>query len=176
MSRTPLTPAPSKRLKWSLRSISSGISRRKDFRAPENMFVSQAIFDRVGGFRSGVAEDRDWGNRAVALGYQWRYAPDVAVSHPARRDWPELERKWRRMVDEAYAMTKEKPFGRLRWVFRSWLILFSPFFHTVIVLRSIKLKRWDIKLKASGVLFRLRWWRFQTVLYRVICSAAATCL
>ena len=134
---------------------------KEGFSGAGNMFVSRAIFDRVGGFRSGVAEDRDWGNRAVALGYQWRYAPDVAVSHPARRDWPELARKWRRMVDEAYAMTKEKPFGRLRWVFRSWLILFSPFFHTVIVLRSIKLKRWDIKLKASGVLFRLRWWRFR---------------
>ena len=35
-----------------------------------NLFVPRAIFDRVGGFRSGVAEDMDWCWRANALGYR----------------------------------------------------------------------------------------------------------
>jgi GT2 family glycosyltransferase len=130
------------------------------FSGSGNMFVSRAIFDRVGGFRAGVAEDVDWGHRAVALGYRWRYAPDAAVSHPARRDWADLKRKWRRLVNEAYAAKKEQPFGKLRWVLRSWLILFSPLFHTASVLRSSKLHRFDLRLKAIIILFRLRCWRF----------------
>ena len=65
------------------------------------MFVSRAIFDRVGQFHERVAEDLDWGQRAVAAGFMFRYASDAAVSHPARRDWNELSRKWRKLSREA---------------------------------------------------------------------------
>ncbi len=57
------------------------------FSGSGNMFVSREIFDRVGGFRGHVAEDADWGRRAVAANYRFRYAPSVVVSHPARRNW-----------------------------------------------------------------------------------------
>ena len=44
------------------------------FSGSGNMFVPREIFDRVGGFRGQVAEDLDWGKRAVAAGFRWRYA------------------------------------------------------------------------------------------------------
>jgi GT2 family glycosyltransferase len=130
------------------------------FSVTANMFVSRDILDKVGGFRVGVPEDVDWGHRALDLGYRWRYAPDARVAHPARRDWADLTRKWRRLINETYTAAREKPFGNLRWILRSWLVLLSPFFHMATVLRSSKLNRFDLRLKAIVVLFRLRCWRF----------------
>jgi hypothetical protein len=119
-----------------------------------------AGFDRVGGFRVGVAEDKDWGQRAVAMGYQWRYAPSVRVSHPARRDWNELKRKWRRLTEEGYTLLSGTPFRTIYWLARAWLVLLSPFAHAVVVIKSPKLTRADAKAKAIVVLFLIRWWRF----------------
>ena len=130
------------------------------FSGSGNMFVSREIFDRVGGFRGQVAEDADWGRRAVAAGYRFQYAPDVVVSHPARRTWPELTQKWRKASREAFAATIEQPNGRALWFLRNFAVFASPFAHWVVVARSDKLQNADDRLKAVGVLFRIRFWRF----------------
>jgi glycosyltransferase involved in cell wall biosynthesis len=133
---------------------------KEGFSGAGNMFVPRKIFDKVGGFRSGVSEDKDWGRRALNLGFRWAYVPDVLVAHPARRDWEELRNKWRRITRETYTLEKERPFGRLRWFLRAWAVLLSPLIHIVSILRSPKLERFSDKLKAIGVLFRIRFWRF----------------
>jgi GT2 family glycosyltransferase len=133
---------------------------KKHFSATCNMFVTRAVFDRVGGFRSGVVEDMDWGHRAFALGYRWAYAPQACVSHPARHDWPDLLRESRRLTDEFYTTQMEKSCGRFRWILRNWLVLVSPFIHAIKVLRSDKLDRPDLRMSALGILFRIRFWRF----------------
>jgi GT2 family glycosyltransferase len=130
------------------------------FSGSGNLFVRREDFERVGGFRSVVAEDLDWGRRATAMGLKLAYADDVVVSHPARYDWGQLKNKWRKMTAEAYAVAREKRYGRLLWFCRSWAILASPFAHSVTVLRSKKLMGMDQKAKAVAVLFRLRVWRF----------------
>jgi glycosyltransferase involved in cell wall biosynthesis len=130
------------------------------FSGSGNMFVPREIFDTVGGFRSGVAEDLDWGRRAVAANYRFRYAAEVVVSHPARRNWPELTQKWRKATREAYAAAVETPNGRFRWLLRSFAILASPFVHWTIVARSKKLETVQQRLMAIGILFRIRFWRF----------------
>jgi glycosyltransferase involved in cell wall biosynthesis len=130
------------------------------FSGSGNMFVTREIFDRVGGFRGEVAEDADWGGRAVAAGYRFRYAPDVAVSHPARRTWPELTQKWRKASSEAFAAASERPNGRALWFLRNFAVLASPFVHWVAVAQSNKLQNAQQRLKAIGVLFRIRFWRF----------------
>jgi GT2 family glycosyltransferase len=132
----------------------------KGFSGSGNLFVRRKDFDRVGGFRSVVAEDVDWSRRATAAGLRLAYADDVVVSHPARYDWDQLKNKWRKLTAEAYAVACEKRYGRLLWFFRSWAILASPFAHSVTVLRSKKLMGMDQKAKAVAVLFRLRAWRF----------------
>ena len=130
------------------------------FSGSGNMFVSREIFDRVGGFRGQVAEDADWGRRAVAANYRFRYAADVVVSHPARRTWNELTRKWRKVSSEAFAATLERPNGRALWFLRSFVILLSPFVHWIAIARSKKLQSLEQRLEAIGVLFRIRFWRF----------------
>jgi GT2 family glycosyltransferase len=130
------------------------------FSGSGNMFVSRDIFDRVGGFRGQVAEDVDWGQRAIAANYRFRYVPDVVVSHPARRNWTELTEKWRKTSRETFAATIEKPNGRALWFARSFAVLASPFVHWVAVARSNKLESSEQRLKAIGVLFRIRFWRF----------------
>ncbi len=130
------------------------------FSGSGNMFVPREIFDRVGGFRGQVAEDLDWGRRAVAANYRFHYAADVVVSHPARRDWCDLTQKWRKSTREAFAAANEKPHGRAVWILRSVAILGSPFIHWVKVVRSKKLDGPSQKWRAIGVLFGIRLWRF----------------
>ena len=130
------------------------------FSGSGNMFVTREIFDRIGGFRGKVAEDLDWGRRAVAANYRFRYAADVVVSHPARRNWDELVQKWRKSSSEAFAAAIESPHGRALWFVRSFAVLGSPFVHWVAVARSNKLENTEQRLKAIAVLFRIRFWRF----------------
>ena len=130
------------------------------FSGSGNMFVPREIFDRVGGFRGQVAEDLDWGRRAIAANYRFRYAADVVVSHPARRNWRELTQKWRKSSREAFAAAIEKPHRRAVWFLRSVAVLVSPFVHWVAIVRSTKLDSSRQRLKAIGVLFGIRFWRF----------------
>jgi glycosyltransferase involved in cell wall biosynthesis len=125
-----------------------------------NMFVSRAIFDRVGPFRAEVTEDMDWGKRASAAKFRWRFAPEAVVSHPARRTWPELKKKLRRRAREDFAIAVEQPNGRFLWFLRSIAILASPLAHWIKVVRSDKLETTGQRLKAIVVLFRARFWRF----------------
>ena len=130
------------------------------FSVSANIFVSRATFDRVGAFRARVVEDLDWGTRASAANCRWRYAPDVVVSHPARRTWAELWKKWRRRTAEDFALANERRYGKAIWFLRSFAILLSPFVHWLAVLRSDKLAGAEQRLSAIAVLFRIRFRRF----------------
>ena len=130
------------------------------FGVTANMFVPRGVFDRVGGFRPEGPDDLEWGQRATAAGYRWRYRPEVVVAHPARRDWAELTQKWRRLTQMASVAMLEKPNGRVRWFLRSFLILASPLVHWTAVATNSKLETVEQRLGAIGVLFRIRFWRF----------------
>jgi glycosyltransferase involved in cell wall biosynthesis len=130
------------------------------FSGSGNMFVPRTTFNHIGGFRGQVAEDVDWGQRALRAGYACQYAPDAVVSHPARRDWAELTQKWRKSSRESFAAIIEKPNGRLRWFLRSFAVLASPFAHWVGVVQTKKLDSASQRLQAIGILFRIRFWRF----------------
>ena len=132
----------------------------RGFSITGNMFVRKDVFEAVGDFRAKVAEDVDWGRRAVALGYRWYYAPDVRICHPARRDWSELTRKWRRLIEESIYAAREKRFGLLFWLGRSWLVALSTLIAWPTILLSPRLDRFEHKVAAIEVLFRLRGWRF----------------
>jgi glycosyltransferase involved in cell wall biosynthesis len=134
--------------------------KKLGFAATANMFVQREVFDRVGGFRSEGPDDLEWGQRATAAGYRWRYSPDVVVAHPARRDWAELTQKWRRLTQMAFVGMLEKPNGRVKWFLRSYLILASPLMHWTTVATTSKLETVEQRLGAIGVLFRIRFWRF----------------
>jgi GT2 family glycosyltransferase len=124
-----------------------------------NMWVWRKVFDAVGGFRAGVAEDMDWSFRARAAGFRLGYERDAIVSHLARSDWSELFRRWRRVLAEHYLLTREKPFGRVRWLAWTGGMPLSIAPHSVKVLRSERLPGFRDKASAMAVLVAHRLWR-----------------
>lgn len=133
---------------------------RKGFTVTANLIVPRPLFEAVGGFRTGVSEDVDWSQRAGERGYRIGYAPEAVVGHPARRRWPELQSKWRRMNAETYSLFVTKKGGRLRWLARTCLLPLSALAHSPRVLFSSELNSFGQRLSALGMLHRLRWWRF----------------
>jgi cellulose synthase/poly-beta-1,6-N-acetylglucosamine synthase-like glycosyltransferase len=124
-----------------------------------NMWVWRRVFDAVGGFRAGVAEDMDWSFRARMAGFRLGYEPGAVVSHLARSDWPELLMRWRRVLSEHYLLTREKPFGTVRWTVWTGGMPLSIVLHSVKVLRSERLLSSRDKVSALAVLLMHRLWR-----------------
>ena len=132
----------------------------KGFTVTANLFCPRALFDRVGGFRVGVSEDLEWCLRARDMGYRIGYAPAAVVAHPARRDWPALLTKWRRINREMYHLTAAAPRGRLVWLARTWALPLSIAAHAPRIATSRHLAGTGERLSALGPLVRLRMWRF----------------
>jgi GT2 family glycosyltransferase len=124
-----------------------------------NMWVWRKVFNAVGGFRAGVAEDMDWSFRARAAGFRLGYEPGAVVSHRARSDWSELVKRWRRVLAEHYLLTREKPFGTLRWAVWIAGMPLSIIPHSFKALRSERLLSPRDKAWALGVLVAHRLWR-----------------
>lgn len=132
---------------------------KKGFTGSGNMFCRRTVFEAVGGFRTGVSEDVEWSHRARAAGYRLGYVPRAVVGHPARRSWPELVGKWRRVNAETYGLACQR--GQLLgWTFRAAALPASALAHSPRVLTSAELETFSQRLAALGVLYRLRLWRF----------------
>jgi glycosyltransferase involved in cell wall biosynthesis len=129
------------------------------FSGSGNMFVLRSIFDKVGDFRSGVSEDREWGNRAVSKGFSLNYAPSVLVSHPARRNWEELTAKWRRIVNQTFQFQSGRPYSKLRWALFCLAVLLSPLVHFMKIIKCECIKDLPLKLSTISILFRIRIYR-----------------
>lgn len=129
------------------------------FSGTGNLFVPREVFDQVGLFRAGISEDMDWCFRARALGYRIGYAERAVVSHPARRTWRELERRWARMLVENYNLARTQPGGRRKFFVKALAMPASVLPHTVKILRSRRLPGLQARLGATAVLVRLRLWR-----------------
>jgi len=137
----------------------AGYVQAKGFTVTANLFCPRAVFDAVGSFRTGVSEDLDWSHRARAAGFHIGYAAEAVVGHPARRTWPELLAKWRRLTAETLELYRARPGGRLLWLVRSLFLPFSAVMHTPRVLTSSRLPGASERLAALGALYRLRIWR-----------------
>jgi glycosyltransferase involved in cell wall biosynthesis len=99
------------------------------FSGAGNLAMRAEIMAKVGPFAGlEVAEDRDWGLRAVALGEPARYIPGMIVYHPARPTFADLARKWDRHIAHDLEDFLKKPAGMVKWLARavavggSWLI------------------------------------------------------
>lgn len=132
---------------------------KKRFTGAGNLVCSRRVFDAVGGFRTGVSEDVEWSRRAQACGFRLGYASLAVVGHPARRSWPELLTKWRRINLETFGLSARGPFGRARWLIKALLMPASAVVHSAKVMTSPELSSARDRWRAMGVLFRLRFWR-----------------
>lgn len=134
--------------------------RSKGFAVTASLFVERAIFDEVGPFDNGVSEDVEWCTRARRHGVNLRYVPTARIEHPARRDWDELVRKWRRLTRETYKLTALQSFRRVRWLTRSWLVLFSAPLYGLRIFSARELSSMRARLGALAILIRIRAFRF----------------
>ena len=82
---------------------------KEGFTGTGNLVVRREVLAEVGPFAGiGVAEDRDWGQRATALGFVIRYMPGMRVYHPARQTFAELCQKWDRQTAHDYVKAKSE--------------------------------------------------------------------
>lgn len=133
---------------------------KKHFTVTATLFVSRAIFEKVGPFRNDVSEDMEWCQRAHGLGYRLGYAEEAVIGHPARADWAELKKKWLRLTRESFLLYKTKRYGLAKWIVYSWVVLAATVPQSLDVLRSPNLPSLRDKIMGLGMLVRLRIMRF----------------
>ncbi len=133
--------------------------RRKGFTVSANLLCSRAVFQAVGGFDVGVSEDIDWCHRARVQGWRLGYAPAAAIGHPARRNWTELQTKWRRVNAETYRLATRARGGRALWLSRCVALPLSAIAHAPKALTSGALNSAAQRWSAAVMLFRHRLWR-----------------
>lgn len=138
---------------------------RHGYSGTGNMAVFRRDFDRVGPFAGiDVAEDMEWGQRALRAGLRFRYTPEMIVFHPARSSLQELYTKWDRHIAHYRNMAERKPIWQLRWFMQALLVFASLAPNAVTVLTSDRLHGSGIRLKAIAVLCAVRAHRAMTML------------
>lgn len=135
------------------------------FSGTGNLATRPAILAHVGPFAGiGVAEDRDWGLRAGALGYRIAYVPTMIVYHPARKSFAELTQKWDRHISHDHAHLGERQFGRTRWLAKALAMVVSPLAEIPTVITSHRISGPHERLLAFLCLCRVRLYRCQAML------------
>jgi GT2 family glycosyltransferase len=100
---------------------------KQGFTGTGNLAVRASVFAAIGQFGGiEIAEDRDWGQRALKLGYPTRYCSDMIVYHPARKSLAEIAEKWQRHTAHDFARFRSKAAWWPRWVLRSAAVALSP--------------------------------------------------
>jgi hypothetical protein len=130
------------------------------FSGTGNLVVRRVDFERIGPFEGiQVAEDMDWGRRALAAGFTFRYVPNLIIYHPPRRSLRELYVKWDRHTQHYLNMAQGKSGWQVRWVARAFAILVSPAVSVFKIVTSDRIEGVSARLKAALVLIRIRAYR-----------------
>lgn len=119
-----------------------------------------------------IAEDRDWGLRAGALGYRIEYVPSMIVYHPARKSFQELAQKWDRHIAHDYAERAEMPGGKVKWLLRALAMAVSPLIEIPVILRSGRVSGWRERGMAFACLCAIRLYRSKTMLIMLFSKAS----
>lgn len=135
--------------------------KRKGFSGTGNLAVHRDLLAKVGPFAPiGVAEDRDWGLRARAMGHVTRYVPEMRVFHPARSDMEELKARWSRLIAHKFTEHQERGKSMLRWDLEGWAVLASAFAQTPMLLLSPRITGVSARFRGIATLFETRGYRF----------------
>ena len=125
-----------------------------------NLVLRKPDFEDIGPFRGiEVAEDIEWGGRALRAGYIFRYVPEMIVYHPARASFRELCVKWDRHIQHAVNAGGTDPIWHARWVLRALAVLVSPAVDWTKVVTSHRVHGLLPGVKAIGVLAAIRCYR-----------------
>jgi|UPI00055A55D2 glycosyltransferase involved in cell wall biosynthesis len=123
---------------------------KQGFTGTGNLAVRAEVFAAVGPFGGiDVAEDRDWGQRALRKGFRTRYCPKMIVYHPARKTLGELARKWDRHTAHDFARIQARRGWWPLWILRTAAVAASPAAELVRIGLSDRVKGW----RARGLAF-----------------------
>ncbi|QXQ08300.1 glycosyltransferase [Sphingosinicellaceae bacterium] len=134
--------------------------RKLRFSGTGNLAMGRSVHARVGPFGGiGIAEDRDWGQRACALGLPARYVDAMRIYHPARPDFDSLATKWRRQV--AHDLAEHRGHGRpmWKWYARAGAVAASIPVSGAQLLVSERLSGLSNRFRGLGMLARTRLFR-----------------
>lgn len=129
-----------------------------------NLSMRAEVFAKVGPFGGiELAEDRDWGLRARAMGITTRYAEDMIIYHPARKSFDEMQRKWDRHIAHDFSRVSGGS-DMLKWVVRAVAIAGSPVGELYRVATSDRIKGFKERRLAFACLTRIRFYRFRRMI------------
>lgn len=147
---------------------------RQGFSGTGNLAMRRAAYEKVGPFAGiDVAEDREWGRRATAMGYRIRFVPTMVAYHPARTDIGELKQKWARQLTHDFNEQVRGGVDRLRWIAKSLALALSPAWEVLRIARSKRVKTVRERLLALFVLTVLRLYRSQNMLLLLLRPGAS---
>ncbi|MDB9527127.1 glycosyltransferase [Oscillatoria sp. CS-180] len=131
--------------------------------ATANVFTWRRVIEDVGPFNTRLKSngDLEWGGRVFDRGYAQVYAADVQVAHPARRSLGELHKRTVRLAGGVIdrLIRPDDKFIQRQKMFARLLVddLTPPVNFVINTFRNSDLKHWQHKLKASLVIFYVRY-------------------
>lgn len=130
---------------------------QQGFSGTGNLAMHRDVHAAVGPFAGiGLAEDRDWGQRASAAGYRPVYVPAMCIYHPARTDLASLKLKWQRHVAHDWAGHRAAGKPLWRWLAKAAAMPASVIVDGVRLLISPRLSGLANRLRGLGVLAQVR--------------------
>lgn len=133
---------------------------RQRFSGTGNLAMWREVHDAVGPFVGlAFAEDREWGQRATQAGYTIRYVPGMVIYHPARTTFEQLKAKWRRHIAHDWNAHVEAGRSSLAWYAVALAMIASILVHSLRIVGSPRLSGLIPRLKAIGLLARIRLFR-----------------
>lgn len=138
---------------------------REGFTGTGNLVVRRVVLADVGPFAGiGVAEDRDWGQRASAKGYRIRFVADMLVYHPARDRIVDLFVKWDRQSAHDYVRARDRRRGMLRYGLKALVMPVSFLAELPEIMTSDRLTNARARGLALACLIRVRLHRSRVML------------
>lgn len=142
---------------------------REGFTGTGNLVVRREVLEAVGPFAGiGVAEDRDWGQRATGAGHRIRYVAGMKVYHPARQRFSELFQKWDRHMAHDFVRARGQRGGRLRWGLKMAAMAVSPLAEIPRILVSDRVTGLRARGLALAGLARIRIYRARKMAWLLV--------
>ena len=139
---------------------------REGFTGTGNLVVRAPVLRDVGPFAGiGVAEDRDWGQRATAKGYKIHYVAAMKVYHPARASFAGLCQKWDRQMAHDFVKARTGRGGLGIWFAKTLAMALSPLAEVPRILASDRVEGPRARALAFVCLTRIRLYRARRMVW-----------
>lgn len=130
---------------------------RRHFSVTANLIMTRAMFDAAGPFGGiDTSEDKQFGERAHALGIPTSYAPAMQALHPPRASFAEMRRKWQRLSVQLLRAHLDRGRPIFRWQIKALAVALSGVAHLPTMFLSPRVSGLGNRLRGAGFLLRIR--------------------